>query len=154
MEAENASMVPVEAAAAAPAPAPAAAAAADIQKAIPPKPKHVIKVTSFLKKYFPQLIVNRLFSKFAKELRLKNGYHETTKGGDFKKPLPVYYESDVPLMKAVLRDITPEVNKIAARAVRKSKRLVKNWENKVFDPEVLLKENYKQPMDDTDSEDE
>ena len=112
MAAENASMVTV---------------AADIPKAIPSKPKPVIKVTSFLKRYFPQLIVNRLFSKFAKELRLRNGYHELTKGeGDFKKPLPVYYESDVPLMKAVLRDMTPKVNTIAARAVKKSKRLVKN----------------------------
>ena len=140
MAAENASMVPV--------------AAADIPKAIPSKPKPVIKVTSFLKRYFPQLIVNRLFSKFAKELRLRNGYHELTKGGDFKKPLPVYYESDVPLMKTVLFDMTPKVNIIAARAVKKSKRLVKNWENKVFDPDVLLQDNYKQPEDDTDSADE
>ena len=139
MAAENASMVTV---------------AADIPKAIPSKPKPVIKVTSFLKRYFPQLIVNRLFSKFAKELRLRNGYHELTKGGDFKKPLPVYYESDVPLMKAVLRDMTPKVNTIAARAVRKSKRLVQNWENKAFDPAVLLDDKYKQPEDDTDSADE
>ena len=131
-----------------------AAAAADIPKAFQSKPKRPIKVTSFLKRYFPQLIVNRLFSKFAKELRLRNGYHELTKGGDFKKPLPVYYESDVPLMKAVLRDMTPEVNTIAARAVKKSKRLVKNWQDTVFDPEVLLRDNYKQPEDDTDSADE
>ena len=139
MAAENAPMVTV---------------AADIPKAIPSKPKAVVKVTSFLKRYFPQLIVNRLFSKFAKELRLRNGYHELTKGGDFKKPLPVYYESDVPLMKAVLRDMTPKVNTIAARAVKKSKRLVQNWENKVFDPAVLLQDKYKQPEDDTDSADE
>ena len=128
--------------------------AADIPKAIPSKPKAVVKVTSFLKRYFPQLIVNRLFSKFAKELRLRNGYHERQGQGDFKRPHPVYTESDVPLMKTVLRDMTPELNKIAARAVRKSKRLVKNWENKVFDPEVLLDDNYKQPEDDTDSADE
>ena len=139
MAAENASMVTV---------------AADIPKAIPSKPKQVVKVTSFLKRYFPQLIVNRLFSKFAKELRLRNGYHELTKGGDFKKPLPVYYESDVPLMKTVLFDMTPNVNIIAARAVKKSKRLVKNWENKVFDPDVLRQDNYKQPEDDTNSSDE
>ena len=144
MEAANASMVPVAAAAAAP----------DIPKAIQSKPKPTIKVTSFLKRYFPQLIVNRIFGKFAKELRQRNGYHERIKKGDFKRPLPVYSESDVPLMKAVLRDMTPEVNIIAARAVKKSKRLVKNWEKKVFDPVVLLQDNYKQPAEDTDSEDE
>ena len=143
MAAENASMVPVA----------AAAAAADIPKAIQSKPKPTIKVTNFLKRYFPQLIVNRIFSKFAKELRRRNGIHPLTKG-DFKKPLSVYYESDVPLMKTVLFDMTPKVNVIAARAVKKSKRLVKNWENKVFDPDVLLRDNYKKPEDDSDSEDE
>ena len=146
MEAANASMVPVAAAAA----SEAAEAAADI----PLKKKPTIKVTSFLKRYFPQLIVNRITSKFAKELRQRNGYHERTGKGDFKRPLPVYTESDVPLMKTVLFDMTPKVNKIVARAVKKSKRLVKNWENKVFDPAVLLQDNYKQPEDDTDSGDE
>ena len=132
-----------------------AAADADIPKAFQSKPKRPMKVTSFLKRYFPQLIVNRLFRKFAKELRQRNGYHPLTRGeGDFKKPLPVYFESDVPLMKTVLFDMTPKVNIIAARAVKKSKRLVKNWENKVFDPDVLLQDNYKQPEDDTDSADE
>ena len=143
MAAANASMVPVA----------AAAAAADIPNAIQSKPKPTIKVTSFLKRYFPQLIVNRLFSKFAKELRRRNGPHHQKKG-DFNKPLSVYFESDVPLMKAVLRDITPKVNTIAARAVKKSKRLVQNWENKVFDPAVLLQDNYKKPEEDFDSADE
>ena len=131
-----------------------AAAAADISKAFPSKPKPTIKVTSFLKRYFPQLIVNRIFGKFAKELRQRNGYHERQGQGDFKRPLPVYTESDVPLMKTVLFDMTHEVNIIAARAVKQSKRLVKNWENKVFDPDVLRQDNYKQPEDDTDSADE
>ena len=140
MAAENASMVPV--------------AAADIPKAIPPKPKPVITVTSFLRRYFPQLIVNCLFCKFAKELlRRRNGLRHQKKG-DFKKPLSVYFEEDVPLMKAVLRDMTPKVNAIAARAVKKSKRLVKNWENKVFDPAVLIQDDYKKPEDDFDSADE
>jgi hypothetical protein len=140
MAAANASMVQV-----------AEAAAAAV---IPLKKKPTIKVTSFLKRYFPQLIVNRITSKFAKELRQRNGYHERTGKGDFKRPLPVYSESHVPLMKEVLLYLTPEVNKIAARAVRKSKRLVMNWENKVFDPNVLLQDNYKKPKDDTDSEEE
>ena len=139
MEAANASMVPV--------------AAAAVATVIPLKKKPTIKVTSFLKRYFPQLIVNRLFGKFAQKLRQRNE-HEKTGKGDFKRPLPVYTELDVPLMKAVLRDMTPKVNKIVARAVKKSKRLVKNWENQAFDPEVLLQDNYKQPVDDTDSEDE
>jgi len=146
MEAANDSMVPVAAA--------AAAEAAEIPNAIQSKQKPTIKVTSFLKRYFPQLIVNRIFGKFAKELRQKNGYHEKTRKGDFKKPLSVYFESDVPLMKTVLFDMTPKVNVIAARAVKKSKRLVKNWENKVFDPDVLLRDNDKKPEDDSESEDE
>ena len=150
MEAADASMVPV----AAPAAAPAAAEAAEIPNAIQSKPKPTIKVTSFLRWYFPQLIVNRIFGKFAKELRQRKGYHEKIRKGDFKKPLAVYTESDVPLMKDVLREMTPEVNIIAARAVKKSKRLVKNWEKKVFVPDVLLQDNYKKPAEDTDSEDE
>ena len=118
MEAANASMAPVAAA--------AAAEASEIPNAIQSKKKPTIKVTSFLKRYFPQLIVNRLFGKFAQKLRQRNGYHEKTRKGDFKKPLAVYTESDVPLMKAVLRDMTPKVNVIVARAVKKSKRLVKD----------------------------
>ena len=140
MEAANDSMVPV-----------AEAAAATV---IPLKKKPTIKVTSFLKRYFPQLIVNRLFGKFAQKLRQRNGYHERTGKGDFKRPLPVYTESDVPLMKTVLFDMTPKVNVIVARAVKKSKRLVKNWENKVFDPTVLIQDDYKKPEDDFDSADE
>ena len=146
MEAANASMAPVAAA--------AAAEASEIPNAIQSKQKPTIKVTSFLRWYFPQLIVNRIFGKFAKEMRQRKGYHEKTRKGDFKKPLAVYTESDVPLMKAVLRDMTPEVNVIAARAVKKSKRLVKNWENKVFDPTVLIQDDYKKPEDDFDSADE
>ena len=117
------------------------------------KKKPTIKVTSFLKRYFPQLIVNRIFGKFAQKLRKRNDNERTGKG-DFNRPLPVYTESDVPLMKTVLFDMTPKVNVIIARAVKKSKRLVKNWENKVFDPKVLLQDNYKKPEDDTDSGDE
>ena len=147
MEAANASMAPVAAAA-------AAEAAAEILDAIQSKQKPTIKVTSFLRWYFPQLIVNRITSKFAKEMRHRKGYHEKFRKGDFKKPLAAYTESDVPLMKAVLRDMTPKVNVIVARAVKKSKRLVKNWEKQVFDPAVLLQENYKKPKEDTDSEDE
>ena len=139
MEAANASMVQV-----------AEAAAAAV---IPLKKKPTIKVTSFLKRYFPQLIVNRIFGKFAQKLRKRND-HERIGKGDFNRPLPVYTESDVPLMKTVLFDMTPKVNVIIARAVKKSKRLVKNWENKVFDPKVLLQDNYKKPEDDTDSGEE
>ena len=126
MAAEHAPMVPV--------------AATDI-------PRKRVTVTNFLRRYLPQLIVNRLFSKFAREMRRRNGLRHQRKG-DFNKALAVYFESDVPLMKAVLRDMTPKVDIIAERAMKMSKRLVKNWENKAFNPDVLLQDNYKQPEDD------